>query len=82
VRSVTLRLKKNLGCPSRVQALCDFFGPTDFLQMDAHRLPDGQIHNAPDSPESRLVGGPVQVNPDKVRRVNPITYVDKGAPPS
>ncbi|MBV8142174.1 MAG: alpha/beta hydrolase, partial [Verrucomicrobia bacterium] len=72
---------ENLGYSSRVQAVCDFFGPTDFLQMDAHRLPDGQIHSAPDSPESKLVGGPIQNNPEKVRRANPITYVDQGAPP-
>jgi acetyl esterase/lipase len=72
---------ENLDYSSRVQAVCDFHGPTDFLQMDAHRLPDGQIHNVPDSPESKLVGGPIQDNPDKVRRVNPITYVDKSAPP-
>jgi acetyl esterase/lipase len=72
---------ENLGYSSRVQAVCDFFGPTDFLQIDANRLPDGQIHNAPDSPESKLVGGPIQDNPDKVRRVNPITYVTKSAPP-
>ena len=25
--------------------------------------------------------GPIQDNPDKVRRANPITYVDKSAPP-
>jgi acetyl esterase/lipase len=72
---------ENLNYSSRVQAVCDFYGPTDFLQMDAHRLPDGQIHNVPDSPESKLVGGPIQDNPDKVRRVNPITYVDRSAPP-
>jgi acetyl esterase/lipase len=72
---------ENLGYSSRVQAVCDFFGPTDFLQMDAHRLPGGQIHDAPDSPESKLIGGPIQDNPDKVRRVNPITYVTKSAPP-
>jgi acetyl esterase/lipase len=72
---------ENLGHSSRVRAVCDFYGPTDFLQMDAHRLPDGQIHDAPDSPESKLVGGPIQDNPDKVRRANPITYVTQGAPP-
>jgi acetyl esterase/lipase len=72
---------ENLDYSSRVQAVCDFYGPTDFLQMDANRLPDGQIHNAPDSPESKLVGAPIQDNPDKVRRVNPITYVTKNAPP-
>lgn len=72
---------ENLDYPSRIQAVCDFYGPTDFLQMDAHRLPDGQIHDAPDSPESKLVGGPIQDNPYKVRRANPVTYVTKGAPP-
>jgi acetyl esterase/lipase len=48
---------------------------------DAHRLSDGQIHDAPDSPESKLVGGPIQDNPYKAKRVNPITYVTKDAPP-
>jgi acetyl esterase/lipase len=72
---------ENLNCSSRVQAVCDFFGPTDFLQMDAHRLPDGDIHSAPNSPESKLVGCPIQDNPDKVKRANPITYVTKSAPP-
>ena len=32
---------ENLGVSSRVQAVVNYFGPTDFLQMDAHRLPDG-----------------------------------------
>jgi acetyl esterase/lipase len=48
---------------SRVQAVLDFFGPTDFLQMDAQRLPEGMVHDAPDSPESQLVGGPIQEHP-------------------
>ena len=67
---------------SRVQAVVDFFGPTDFLQMDAHRLsPQAMAHDAPDSPESQLVGGPIRDNPDKVARANPITYVSKDDPP-
>lgn len=45
---------------SRVQAVVDYFGPTDFLQMDAHGLPNGQVHDTADSPESQLVGGPIQ----------------------
>lgn len=72
---------ENLHVSSRVQAVVDFFGPTDFLQMDAQRLPDGQIHDAPDSPESELVGGPIQENKEKVARANPITYVTNDAPP-
>lgn len=71
----------NPGVSSRVQAVADWFGPTDFLQMDAHRLPEGMVHDAADSPESRFIGGPIQQNRDKVRKANPITYVTKDAPP-
>ena len=66
---------------SRVQCVVDYFGPTDFLQMDAQRLPDGMVHDAADSPESELVGGPIQENPEKVARADPITYVRADAPP-
>jgi len=64
-----------------VQAVCDFFGPTDFLQMSAHMLDGaGMDHDAADSPESRLVGGAIQKNKEKVARANPITYVSKDDP--
>jgi len=71
-----------LGESSRVQAVVDFFGPTDFLQMDAHR-PNAQamVHETPDSPESQLVGGPIRDHPDRVARANPVTYVTKDDPP-
>jgi acetyl esterase/lipase len=70
------------GVSSRVQAVVDFFGPTDFLQMDAHRLSaQAMVHDTPDSPESQLVGGPIRDNPDKVARANPITYVTPDDPP-
>ena len=72
---------ENLEVSSRVQAVVDYFGPTDFLQMDAHRLPDGLVHDAPDSPESQLVGGPIQEHKDRVARANPITYVSEDDPP-
>ena len=72
----------NPGISSRVQAVVDFFGPTDFLQMDAHR-PSAQamIHDTPDSPESQLVGGPIRDNAEKVARANPVTYVTPDDPP-
>jgi acetyl esterase/lipase len=38
-------------------------------------------HDDPASPESRLVGGPVQSVPDRVRQASPLTYVDENAPP-
>ena len=66
---------------SRVQAVVDMFGPTDFLQMDAHSLNPNFLHDAADSPESQLIGGPIQDNPDKVARANPITYVTPDDPP-
>jgi acetyl esterase/lipase len=80
------------GAPDRVQAAVDFFGPTDFLQMDAHMLPTAyerfnhsfglrHCHDDPDSPESSLLGFPIQDFPDKVRPANPITYVTPAAPP-
>ncbi len=71
----------HLDVSSRVQTVVDYYGPTDFLQMDAQRLPDGMIHDTPDSPESELVGGPIQENRDKVARCNPITYVNSDTPP-
>jgi acetyl esterase/lipase len=64
---------------SRVQAVCDFFGPSDFLRMDD--VPGEMTHHAPDSPESQLLGGPIRECPDRVARANPITYVTPGDPP-
>ncbi len=67
---------------SRVHAVVDFFGPTDFLQMDAHALAGARLkHDSPDSPESRLIGGAIQENVEKVGRANPIKYLTKDAPP-
>lgn len=81
--------------PSAVQAFVDGYGPTDFLQMDAHRPPDGTPSDDPesmllpaglrsslaDSPESRLLGAPIETCPERVREANPITYARAGAPP-
>ena len=37
-------------------------------------------HDAPSSPESRLMGAPVQTVPDRVRAASPLTYVSREAP--
>jgi acetyl esterase/lipase len=71
----------NLDQSSRVQAVVDNFGPTDFLQMDAHRLPNGMVHDTPNSPESLLIGGAIQANKAKTAKANPITYITSGDPP-
>lgn len=67
------------GSPSGVQAVCDWYGPTDFLRMD--RAGSEIWHDGPDSPESRLIGAPIQSNPDLAARANPISYVDGDEPP-
>ena len=72
---------EHLDQADRVQVVVDYFGPTDFLQMDPQRIPEGMIHNTPDSPESQLVGGFIVDHPDRVARANPITYVTNQAPP-
>lgn len=70
-------LEGNDGSPdqsSRVQAVVDWFGPTDVTKM-------GGSHDEPASPEAKLLGGPVQENKDKAARANPITYISKDDPP-
>ncbi len=77
----TFDVGEHLDVSSGVQAVVDFFGPTDFLEMDAHRLAGGMAHDPAGSPESRLVGGAIQQNKDKVARANPITYITRSCPP-
>jgi acetyl esterase/lipase len=64
---------------SRVQAVVDWFGPTDLLHIGD---PESDIkHNAPDSPEAKLIGGAIMENKEKAAKASPITYVSKETPP-
>jgi len=72
---------ENLRVSSQVQAVVDYYGPTDFLQMDAHALPGSASHDDPHSAESQLVGGPIQQRKAEVEKANPITYVSRATPP-
>jgi len=80
------------GESSRVQAVVDFFGPTDLLAMDEQMLPGAcdsfnanfgleDCHNDPNSPEGLLIGCAIQTCPDKADAANPINYVSPGDPP-
>ena len=72
----------NTNVSSRVQAVVDWFGPTDVTFMAQQSGPHSMIrHDAPDSPESRLLGGPVQEKRDLAKTANPLTYIDKNDPP-
>lgn len=70
---------------SRVQAVVDWFGPTDFLKMDEQakesKVANPQVHSIPDSPESQLIGKNLQDAPDLVKAANPETYISKDDPP-
>lgn len=70
------------GVSSRVQAVVDWFGPTDVTLMAQQSGPHSMIqHDAPNSPESLLLGGPVQEKHELAKTANPLTYVDKSDPP-
>ena len=68
---------------SGVKAVINFFGPTDFLRMDD--FPSAIAHNEATSPESSVIGGPIQDpnNRGKVDEYNPLSYIseDKEYPP-
>ncbi|HBV64260.1 MAG TPA: hypothetical protein DEF45_14705 [Rhodopirellula sp.] len=64
---------------SEVQAVCNWFGPSDFLRMND--FPSRINHDAADSPESRFIGGAIQDNPEQVQRANPASYASAGDPP-
>ncbi|HEX5748815.1 MAG TPA: prolyl oligopeptidase family serine peptidase [Archangium sp.] len=78
----------NAGFSSAVQAVIDWYGPTDFARMDAQLLAQGcsagsASHSQPDSAESQLLGCTVGTAgcASAVQRANPITYVSASAPP-
>jgi acetyl esterase/lipase len=77
---------------SRVQAVVDFFGPTDLLAMDEQMLPGAcerfnlafglqDCHNDPNSPEGRLIGCAIQTCPERAAVANPVRYVGRDDPP-
>lgn len=80
---------------SKVQGVVDLYGPTDFLRMNEQMLPGAREefnqrnagrgvtegHDDPRSPESLLLGCPVQQFPEKASAANPISYVSSDSPP-
>lgn len=70
----------NLSVSSRVQAVCDWFGPTDFLKMNDSTL-SRMDHLSAKSPESRFLGGHIVKIPEIVKKANPVTYISKDDPP-
>jgi acetyl esterase/lipase len=74
--------------PSRVSAVVDWYGPTEFASMDAALLAQGcpealANHSEPNSPESQLLGCTVgePACADEVASASPVSYVGADDPP-
>lgn len=79
VKELEGKIGKHLDQSSRVDVVVNFFGPAEMLTMGDH--PSTMDHNAPDSPESLLIGGPILENKEKARSASPITHVTKDDAP-
>jgi len=66
-------LGKHKDQSSRVTAVVNYYGPTALLRMDD--FPGRMKHNSPDSPESLLIGAPIQEAKSKSRQASPLTHV-------
>lgn len=71
----------NASYSSRVQAVVDWFGPTDFGEEDKHALACAANFPPLKDAEDVLLGCDVNGCEDKVAEANPLTYVTRSAPP-
>jgi len=67
------------GESSAVQAVVDWYGPTDFITL-AREVPH-EPNDEPASPESLLLGGRLDHMPEKVKAAKPASYLDANTPP-
>jgi acetyl esterase/lipase len=61
---------------SRVQAVCDYFGPADFTAM-----PESSRALGADSAVGKLLGGALSEKKEEARRASPVLYASKDDPP-
>ncbi len=66
----------NANVSSEVQAVCDYYGPSDFLT-----IPLPAADTLADAALPKLIGGLIEQNQEKARQVSPITYVSSNACP-
>jgi acetyl esterase/lipase len=70
------------GSSSSVQAVIDFSGPVDLLAMDEQAGANAAVqHNVSWSPESLLLGGPIQERVELATLANPLIYLQDDVPP-
>ena len=75
VRGLEGTIGPHLDQSSRVACVVDQYGPTELLTMDDY--PGRLTHNDAGSPESLLVGGPIQQNKATSRNASPLTHVSR-----
>ena len=67
---------------SRVQAVVDFYGPSDLLKLEEDELGCVPLSaNSPYAPPSLLIGCPIQECREKAERASPIHYITSDDPP-
>ena len=67
----------DLDYSSDVQCAVDWYGPADFLDFRSDSIPGF----FPFSPETLLIGGPAETNPEKAKAASPVTYAGSRTPP-
>jgi acetyl esterase/lipase len=70
-----------------VQAVCDYFGPTDFTTVMQQAEDDKNVRNifkfnSPSDPYSLLIGVSLDADKEKTDAVSPVHYVSKDSPPT
>lgn len=71
---------------SKVQAVCDWYGPSDLVRLIDDHVERGTRNiggnrDEADNAVTDLLGGPVSKKADVARSANPITYISKEDPP-
>ncbi len=67
---------ENLSFSSRVQAVCDWAGPSDFLSLIS-----AQVAQNSKGPVAKLFGGPLKEHEDLAKLASPTAHAGKDAPP-
>lgn len=71
------------GVSSRVQAVADWYGPSNLNTMAPQSLPCSALnHDAPGSPEGQLLGCAIPSCRDRAAAASPLTYVTAGDAPT
>lgn len=78
----TFDVGANLNMSSKVQAVCDFYGPSDFLYDETTASADFVKRlNDPNDAVPQLIGGPVKEMRDAARKASPVSYITTNALP-